>query len=206
MADRLVELVAEADGHLTTGFLSTGLLLPTLAEAGHLDTAYGLLLQDTEPSWLTMIDRGATTVWERWNGVDADGVPHESLNHYSKGAVASFLHQWVAGLRSTSPGYRTFLVDPRPGGGLTSASTALHSPYGRIETAWRTDGSSTELTVTVPPGTTAEIVLPDGSRQLVGPGAPLLDGAARDTATPLLSGLSRRRRRSNTLTLRTSLP
>jgi alpha-L-rhamnosidase len=171
VGDRLVQLVAEADGHLTTGFLSTGLLLPTLAEVGHLETAYGLLLQDTEPSWLTMIDRGATTVWERGNGVDADGVPHESLNHYSKGAVAGFLHQWVAGLRPTTPGYRTFLVDPRPGGGLTSASAALRSPYGLIETAWRIDGASTELTVTVPPGTTAEVALPDGSRERVGPGS-----------------------------------
>ena len=70
-----------------------------LADHGHLDLAYELLFQDTEPSWLTMIDRGATTMWERWDGVDADGVPHESLNHYSKGAVISFLHRYVAGLR-----------------------------------------------------------------------------------------------------------
>ena len=71
-------------------------------------------MQDTEPSWLTMVDRGATTVWERWNGVDADGVAHESLNHYSKGAVVSFLHRHVAGLVPTSPGYRTFRVRPLP--------------------------------------------------------------------------------------------
>ena len=45
-----------------------------------------------------MIDRGATTVWERWDGVRADGAPYESLNHYSKGAVVSFLHRYVAGL------------------------------------------------------------------------------------------------------------
>ena len=80
----------------------------------HVDTAYALLLQDTEPSWLTMIDRGATTMWERWNGVDAEGVPHESLNHYSKGAVISFLHRYVAGLEPTSPGYRSFRVRPAP--------------------------------------------------------------------------------------------
>ena len=96
------------------------------------DTAYELLLQDTEPSWLTMIDRGATTVWERWNGVDADGVAHESLNHYSKGAVVSFLHRHVAGLQPTSPGYRTFRVRPQPGGGLTSATLRHDSPYGPI--------------------------------------------------------------------------
>ena len=74
-----------------------------LADTGHLDVAYELLFQDSEPSWLVMIDRGATTVWERWEGVDADGVPHESLNHYSKGAVISFLHRYVAGLHRLEP-------------------------------------------------------------------------------------------------------
>ena len=67
-----------------------------------------------------MIDRGATTMWERWEGVDAEGVPHESLNHYSKGAVVSFLHRYVAGLRRLEPTWTRFRVQPRPGGGLTA--------------------------------------------------------------------------------------
>ena len=136
VADRLVELIRAAGTHLGTGFLATPYLLPVLADTGHLDVAYELLLQDTEPSWLAMIDRGATTVWERWDGVDADGVPHESLNHYSKGAVVSFLHRYVAGLELLEPTWRRFRVAPRPGGGLTSAEAAHESPYGRIEVAW----------------------------------------------------------------------
>jgi alpha-L-rhamnosidase len=170
VAARLVDLVTDAGGHLTTGFLSTGLLLPTLVEAGRLDTAYALLLQDTEPSWLTMIDRGATTMWERWNGVDADGVPHESLNHYSKGAVASFLHRYVAGLQPTSPGYRTFKIAPRPGGGLTWARGELDCPYGRIEVSWRMDREAFRLDAVVPGGTSADVVLPDRQTERVGPG------------------------------------
>ena len=85
------------------------------------------------PSWLTMIDRGATTVWERWEGIDEDGVPHESLNHYSKGAVVSFLHRYVAGLQRTSPTWRTFRVEPRPGGGthLGSRLARLAARDGR---------------------------------------------------------------------------
>ena len=170
VATRLVELVDAADGHLTTGFLSTGLLLPTLADAGHAATAYELLLQDTEPSWLTMIDRGATTVWERWNGVDANGVASESLNHYSKGAVVSFLHQHVAGLRPTSPGYRTFDVRPTPGGGLTWARARHDSPFGSIVVAWRLEGVELHLDLEVPGGTTARVVLPEGTTATVGPG------------------------------------
>ncbi|HEY6430038.1 MAG TPA: family 78 glycoside hydrolase catalytic domain, partial [Acidimicrobiales bacterium] len=159
VAERLVELVGLAGGHLETGFLSTAYLLPALADSGHLGTAYELLCQDTPPSWLTMVDRGATTMWEHWDGVDSGGVPHGSLNHYSKGAVATFLHRYVAGLCPTEPGYRTFEVRPRPGGGITSATTRHISPYGPIELSWRLGDGTTELDVLVPAGTTATVVL-----------------------------------------------
>lgn len=170
VAARLAELVAEADDHLTTGFLSTGLLLPALADAGQVEAAYRLLLQDSEPSWLVMLDRGATTMWERWNGVDADGAAHHSLNHYSKGAVASFLHRHVAGLRPTSPGYRTFEVAPQPGGRLAWARARHESPYGPIEVIWRIDGGVLTMDVDVPGGTSAVVVLPDGRTHEAGPG------------------------------------
>lgn len=170
VAERLVELIRKADTHLATGFLATPHLLPVLADTGHLDVAYELLMQDTEPSWLVMVDRGATTVWERWNGVDAEGVPHESLNHYSKGAVISFLHRHTAGIELIEPGYRRFRVRPRPGGGLTHAQAAHESPYGRIESAWRIEDGAFSLHVVVPAGTAAEIVLPDGSVDGAGPG------------------------------------
>jgi alpha-L-rhamnosidase len=117
-----------------------------------------------------MIDRGATTVWERWEGIDDDGVPHESLNHYSKGAVISFLHRYTAGLRRTSPTWRTFEVRPRPGGSIARASSHHDSPHGRIAVAWSLDGSSFSLDVTVPPGCFATVVLPSGATSEVGPG------------------------------------
>ena len=132
VADRSSTLVREADTHLGTGFLATPDLLPVLADAGHLDVAYELLRSGHAPSWLTMIDRGATTIWERWDGIDADGVAHESLNHYSKGAVISFLHRYVAGLAPVEPAYRSFRVQPRPGGGITWAA-------GRARVALRPD-------------------------------------------------------------------
>jgi alpha-L-rhamnosidase len=169
----LVELVRAAGTHLGTGFLATPFLLPVLADSGHLDVAYELLAQDTPPSWLYMVERGATTVWESWEGIDADGVPHASLNHYSKGAVVSFLHSYVAGIRllDEHSAYRHFRVEPRPGGGLTWAEAVHDSPYGRIESSWHIEDGTFRLTVGVPPGTTAEIWLPDGSRIDQGPGA-----------------------------------
>ncbi|WP_374455394.1 family 78 glycoside hydrolase catalytic domain [Nocardioides sp.] len=169
-ADDLAALVRAAGTHLQTGFLSTPDLLPVLADHGHLDLAYELLLQDSEPSWLTMIDRGATTVWERWDGVRADGSVHESLNHYSKGAVISFLHRYVAGLQRVEPTWTRFRVAPRPGGGITQASTSHVSVHGEISVAWSSAGGFS-LSVTVPDGCTAEVVLPDGTTYDVGPGS-----------------------------------
>ena len=167
-----MELVRDARTHLGTGFLATPFLLPVLADAGHLDVAYELLTQDTPPSWLYMVERGATTVWESWEGIDADGVPHASLNHYSKGAVVSFLHRYVAGIQLLDeyPGYRHFVVEPRPGGGLSWTEAVHDSPYGRIESSWRTGNGTFRLTVSVPPGTTAEVRMPDGTRIDQGPG------------------------------------
>jgi alpha-L-rhamnosidase len=179
VAERLVELIRKADTHLGTGFLATPYLLPVLADTGHLDVAYELLMQDTEPSWLVMVDRGATTVWERWNGVSADGVPYESLNHYSKGAVISFLHRYTAGIELVEPAYRRFRIRPRPGGGLTHAEAAHESPYGRIESAWRLVGDVLHLRVVVPAGTEAEVVLPDGTSQLAGPGEHTFEGSVQ---------------------------
>ena len=171
-ATRLVELVRAAGTHLGTGFLATPYLLPVLADAGHLDVAFDLLFQDTPPSWLAMVVRGATTVWELWEGVDNDGVAHESLNHYSKGAVISFLHRYVAGidLLDEGPAYRRFRVQPRPGGGLTWAEAVHDSPLGRLESSWRIDGPQLRLIVTVPSGAVADVVLPDGTATPQGPG------------------------------------
>lgn len=164
-AARLAQLVRDAGTHVGTGFLATPHLLPVLADAGYADLAYAVLLQDTPPSWLAMLERGATTVWEEWEGIDAEGAPHASLDHYSKGAVISFLHRYVAGIRPIDGevAYQRFRVEPVPGGGLTWAEASLDSPYGRITSAWRIVDARFTLTVTVPPGTRAEVVLPDGT-------------------------------------------
>ena len=159
VASQLVSMVRSADTHLNTGFLATPYLLPVLADSGHLDLAYELLFQDTPPSWLAMIDRGATTIWEHWEGIDADGVAHASLNHYSKGAVISFLHRYVAGIQllDAGPGvpplprrtppwrrphvgerrarvalrtYRIVMVDRRDGDDVHGTGTAEHRSRG----------------------------------------------------------------------------
>ncbi|MFF0157302.1 family 78 glycoside hydrolase catalytic domain [Streptomyces sp. NPDC005263] len=164
-AARLVELIRAAGTHLGTGFLATGDLLPVLADTGHADVAYELLLQRTAPSWLYMLDRDATTIWEDWEGVDETGTAHESLNHYSKGAVIRFLHTHVLGLRQTpgSIAWESFEVAPVPHPSVPWARGTHDSPQGTIAVEWRTTGDRLAVTVDVPPATTARILFPDGT-------------------------------------------
>ena len=170
VAADLVELIRAADTHLGTGFLATPFLLPVLADNGYLDVAYELLFQKTPPSWLYMIDQGATTIWENWEGLDDNGGG--SLNHYSKGAVISFLHEYVAGIRPIrgAPGYEHFEVRPLPGGGITSAGARIDSPYGPIRSSWHIEADRFSLEVDVAPGTEATVTLPDGAASTVGAG------------------------------------
>ncbi len=165
--DRLVELVRAAETHLGTGFLTTPYLLPVLADNGHLDLAFELLFQDTPPSWLAMRNRGATTVWELWEGINEEGKAFASLNHYSKGAVISFLHRYIAGLVATKPAYQEFVVAPKMHADIKNVSTRHITKYGEITVAWKLDGKAFTLNVTAPQGTSGKAILPDGSEHVI---------------------------------------
>jgi alpha-L-rhamnosidase len=171
-AARLVELIRAAGTRPGTGLPTTHLLLPVLASHGHLDLAYELLLRSGSRSWMSVIDNGGTTFWETWDGIAPDGTTMLALNMPTRASVVEFLHGHVAGVRLDEelPAYRRFRVEPQPGGGLTWAEVRHDCPYGRIEAAWRVEKGRFSLDVTVPPGTTAEVVLPDGTRAEAAPG------------------------------------
>jgi len=186
---RLAELVEQADYHLGTGFLSTPMLLGTLADSGNADIAFRVLMQTSAPSWLDQVERGATTTWETWEGYK-NGKPYMSHNHYAKGSVAAFLQERVAGLSPADVAYRRFRVAPLIRAGLTSASVAIQTPYGRAASAWHIDEHGTiTLTVTVPPGSSASVMLGDKDHE-IGPGqhaftANATSGASASISPPL---------------------
>ena len=170
--ERLVVLIRAAGTHLGTGFLSTADLLPLLADTGHADLAYEVLLQRTAPSWLAMLDRGATTMWEDWEGIDENGDAHDSLNHYSKGAVVNFLHTHTLGLRQAegSVAWERFVVAPVRHTSVDWARGTFDSPRGTIAVEWRTEGDELHITVDVPPTSTATVIFPEGEELTAGPG------------------------------------
>jgi alpha-L-rhamnosidase len=161
---RLAKLVRRAGYRIATGFVGTPIVCDALCDAGEAAGAYELLMQEECPSWLYPVLQGATTVWERWDGLRPDGslngVRMNSFNHYALGAVADWLHRTVGGLAPAAPGYRRIRIAPVPGGGLSWASSRHRTPYGMAESSWRIDDGSLEVTALVPPNTTAEVVLP----------------------------------------------
>jgi len=152
--------------HLSTGFVGVSYLLPVLTDAGKIDTAYRLLMQDSFPSWLFSVKHGATTIWERWDGWTPEKGFQDpgmnSFNHYSLGSCGEWLFEYVAGIMPDSdhPGYKHTIVRPCPGGGLTAAQATVGSVYGRIASGWKCEGQSLTLHVIVPANTTATVYVP----------------------------------------------
>ncbi len=179
---RLAQDVEARDHHLTTGFLGTPYLLHVLGATGHLGDAFALLTQRTYPSWLYPITRGATTMWERWDGIRPDSSFEDpgmnSFNHYAFGAVGDWMYQNIGGIDvdSAGPGYRRARIAPRPGAGLTSASASLETAYGMLKSAWRLEGRRFVLDVAVPANTSAEVTLWDARVADVREGGVPLDG------------------------------
>ncbi|MFC4321448.1 alpha-L-rhamnosidase [Litchfieldia salsa] len=167
-AFELNEHVIENDYHLTTGFVGTPYLCFALSNNGYHETAVKLLLQDTYPSWLYSITKGATTIWEHWDSIKPDGSfwsdDMNSFNHYAYGAIGDWMYRVLAGIDVDErlPAYKKIKIKPRIGGReITHVRAAFASMYGKIESSWKTTEDDIQLLVQVPPNTTAEVMLPN---------------------------------------------
>ena len=171
-ADNLAKLVKNNDYRIGTGFPGTPYILFALADNGHEDEAFKMLTNTMCPSWLYEVKMGATTIWERWDGLDESGncpigddgtETMISYNHYASGAVGDFLYRRVAGIEAATGGYKSFKIKPLVGGGITSATGKVDTPYGEIESAWKISDDKFVIKVKVPMGTSCILTLPDGT-------------------------------------------
>ena len=164
-AQHLVDDIAARDWHLSTGFVGTGYLLPALSSCSMDDAAYKLILQDTLPSWGYQIKRGATTMWELWDGIKESGSiswQMNSFNHYAFGSVGEWIHGNIAGINPDpdKPGYKHIIIRPKAGGGLSYSKASLYSGFGNIACNWRIAQGKHLLHVTIPANTTATVYIP----------------------------------------------
>jgi alpha-L-rhamnosidase len=152
--------------HLTTGFVGTPYLCHVLSRYGYLNEAYLLLNREQYPSWLYPVKQGATTIWERWDGLKPDGSFQDkgmnSFNHYAYGAIGEWMYRVMAGIEidPAAPGYKHILIQPQPGGGFTSVKAAHMTLYGNVSSAWTIKDGALELAVEVPHNTRATVRLP----------------------------------------------
>ena len=165
-AAQLVENIRRYQNHLSTGIQTTHRAMLELTRHGHADVGWQLLTNRTFPSWLYMIDNGATTIWERWDGyVKGRGFQDagmNSFNHWAFGAVGEWMWRHIVGLNpgDAQPGWKHFTVAPRPGGGVTWARGEYQSIRGTIGCQWKIEAGALTLRVDVPPNTTATVRVP----------------------------------------------
>ena len=164
--ERLLKALENYGWRLGTGFLSTPFILYVLADMD-IEYAYRLLENEEMPGWLFMPKMGANTIWESWEGTEAQGGV-ASLNHYSKGAVCEWLFGEMCGIWVAEN--NTYVIAPKVGGTLTHASCEYNGIYGKVKSEWRRENGKTIYLITVPSNASAKLVLPDGEH-ICGAGA-----------------------------------
>jgi alpha-L-rhamnosidase len=159
---RLVGRLEANQWRLGTGFLGTPYLLGVLTDTGHADVAYRLLLSTEYPSWGYLVEHGATTMWERWNGDQMRGDPTmNSYNHYAYGAVADWIYRYAAGIDTepADPGFHAIRLHPVFDKRLGSLDFSYESPYGTIHSAWSISGNTATWNLTIPANAKGRLAL-----------------------------------------------
>jgi alpha-L-rhamnosidase len=188
VAAKLVENIKSYGNHLTTGFLGTPYLCHVLSRFGYHDVAYTLLMQEKYPSWLYPVKMGATTIWERWDGIKPDSTFQtpgmNSFNHYAYGAIGDWMYRVVAGIdtEESAPGYKGIVVKPVIGAGLTGATATYQTYYGRITSSWTIADGKLKLEVEIPANTKAVIHVPADHPSVTEGGKPLAAVGLRFTS------------------------
>lgn len=161
----LVRIIEINDNSLTTGFVGTPYLCHVLSQNGRHDLAGKLVMRKEYPSWLYQISKGATTIWEHWDGIKEDGSfwsnDMNSFNHYAYGAIGDWLYRVACGLDTDpgSPAYKHSIIQPKPVNGWTWARAELQTPYGRLASEWQKDGDNWQFKFIIPANTKATIII-----------------------------------------------
>ena len=160
--NRLIAALNNYDWRLGTGFLSTPFILYVLEDID-VEYAYKLLENEQMPGWLFMPKMNANTIWESWEGTQAQGGI-ASLDHYSKGAVLEWVFSEMCGIKVS--GENEFTIAPKAGGKFTFAKCEYQSVYGKVSCGWQRQNGVTTYKIVIPANTTAKVVLPSGEKTL----------------------------------------
>ena len=163
VADTLAaKIVDQGKSHLGTGLLGGQTVMQTLSDTGHTALAYQIASQKSYPGWGYMMEHGATTIWELWNGDTANPAMNSGNHLMLVGDLVTWLYENMAGIRSDSsqPGFKHIVMRPTPVGNLTSVKASFNSPYGKIGSDWNLTGGRFTWNLSVPPNATATVYVP----------------------------------------------
>jgi alpha-L-rhamnosidase len=157
---RNIEEVSQ--GHVGTGLVGAQWLMRTLSDNGQADLAYKIATQKTYPGWGYMVDQGATTIWELWNGNTADPAMNSGNHVMQIGDMAVWMYEYLAGIRADAekPGFEHTVIHPYPAGDLSFVKATHRSMYGTIASSWTRANGRVTLEVTIPANTTATVWVP----------------------------------------------
>ena len=164
--EHLLSAIKKYRNHPSTGIQTTHRMMLELTRGGRHDEACRLINLRSVPSWGYMVDMGATTIWERWDGyVRGRGFQNpgmNSFNHWALGSVGEWMWRELAGINpdEEQPGYRHFVIRPRPGGEITWLKARYDSIRGPIVSEWKTSAGHFQMRVEIPANTTATVYVP----------------------------------------------
>lgn len=160
LADRLSEYVKEADYHTTTGFIGARFLFEVLSDYGHSEDAYRILSNPTDPSWLGMLNSGATAITESWYG-ENESDRSVSMSHFSLGAIAGWFFEYLGGIRvnDSAPGLERIVLKPVMIPEIGHFAASYDTGHGVIKTEWSFINGKPEFTYSLPDGIEAEVIL-----------------------------------------------
>ncbi|HEX2988650.1 MAG TPA: family 78 glycoside hydrolase catalytic domain [Chloroflexota bacterium] len=179
VANLVENVLVKSDCHIGTGMVGCQWLMRALSDNGRPDVAYKLASQTTYPSWGYMVEQGATTIWELWNGDRGDPLMNSGNHVMQIGDLCTWLHEYVAGIAPDSrcPGFKRVVMRPCITAGLTSARAYHKSMYGRIASDWKIADGTFSWRIEIPANTTGAIYVPAKDAELVAEGGRPAKGA-----------------------------
>jgi len=171
VSDALAKRIKDAGNSMQTGFVGTPYILHALSDYGNTSVAYDLLLREDYPSWLYSVNKGATTIWEHWDGIMEDGSfwssDMNSFNHYSYGSVIDWIYEKAAGIQPLTPGFEKAIISPNPDKRMGWLNVAIDTRHGRINSKWNYEGEKVRYEIVTP---VDSVIVIRNNRHEVSPG------------------------------------
>jgi alpha-L-rhamnosidase len=158
----LQKILGESDSHVGNGLIGGQWLMRTLTNNGHADVAYILASNNTYPSWGYMVENGATTIWELWNGDHGDAAMNSGNHVMLLGDLIIWFYENLAGIKtdSNNPAFKHINMKPQVLGDLTYVSASYNSIYGEIKSGWKLEDGKFNWDISIPSNTSATVYVP----------------------------------------------